>query len=90
MWHNPNCSKLKKEGTLAVWIENALKAGTEIKTFAKNLNKDFDAVNNAVVTQYSNGQVEGQVNRRKNIKRRMYGKGSFQLLSRKKVLPDTD
>lgn len=72
--------KTKEQGSLATWIDNALKANTAIKTFAKNLTKDFDAVNNAVVTQYSNGQVEGQVNRLKNIKRRMYGKASFQLL----------
>jgi transposase len=55
------------------------------KNFAKNLLRDYDAVNNAVVTPYSNGQVEGQVNRLKNIKRMMYGRASFQLL-RKMVL----
>lgn len=80
--------KTKEQGSLAAWIDSALKVDTEIKTFAKNLNKDFDAVNNAVVTQYSNGQVEGQVNKLKNIKRRMYGKASFQLL-RNMVLADT-
>lgn len=80
--------KAKKQGSLAAWIDTALKADTGIKTFAKNLAKDFEAVNNAVVTHYSNGQVEGQVNRLKNIKRKMYGKASFQLL-RNMVLADT-
>ncbi|TBO44425.1 transposase [Pedobacter kyonggii] len=41
--------------------------------------------NNAVITNISNGQVEGQVNRIKTIKRKMYGKAGFQLL-RKMVL----
>lgn len=46
------------------------------------LRSDYDAVNNTVVTPYSNGQVEGQVNKLKNIKRRMYGKAGFELLRR--------
>ncbi|WP_394366255.1 hypothetical protein [Sphingobacterium paramultivorum] len=37
------------------------------------------------MTSISNGQVEGQVNRIKNIKRKMYGKAGFELL-RKMVL----
>lgn len=56
-----------------------------LNNFAKNLLKDYDAVNNAVITNISNGQVEGQVNRIKTIKRKMYGKAGFQLL-RKMVL----
>ena len=31
-------------------------------------------------TLWSNGQVEGQVNRLKNIKRQIYGRGNFDLL----------
>jgi transposase len=31
-------------------------------------------------TSWSNGQVEGQVNRLKTIKRQMYGRASFELL----------
>ncbi len=46
------------------------------------MRSDYDAVNNAVITPYSNGPVEGQVNRLKNIKRRMYGKAGFELLRR--------
>jgi hypothetical protein len=32
--------------------------------------------------KWSNGQVEGQVNRLKNIKRQMYGRGGFELLKK--------
>jgi len=56
-----------------------------LKNFAKNLLRDYDAVNKAVVTEYSDGQVEGQVNRLKTIKRMMYGRAGFDLL-RKMVL----
>jgi len=31
------------------------------------LSTNFDALNNAVITPYNNGQVEGQINRFKNI-----------------------
>ena len=72
----------KELGTLKKWIDDVTKSTSGIKGFAKGLLSDFDAVNNAVVTPYSNGQVEGQVNRLKNIKRRMYGKAGFELLRR--------
>ena len=71
---------------MSKWIANAqMVDNLPFKNFAKNLLRDYDAVNNAVVTPYSNGQVEGQVNRLKNTKRMMYGRASFQLL-RKMVL----
>jgi len=40
-------------------------------------------VKNALVYAWSNGQVEGQVNRLKLIKRTMYGRAGFDLLRRK-------
>jgi transposase len=75
----------KTEGTLKAWIDEATQPESTLKHFAANLDKDFHAVNNAVIMPYSNGQVEGQVNRIKNIKRRMYGRASFHLL-RKMIL----
>ena len=75
----------KEDGLLKIWISEAINSESGLKHFAKNLIKDFDAVNNAVISPYSNGQVEGQINRLKNIKRAMYGKASFTLL-RKMVL----
>jgi transposase len=40
----------------------------------KGIDSKFEAVNQAVVSIISNGQVEGRVNRLKTIKRRMYGR----------------
>ena len=76
---------IKKDGMLQKWIQEASASECGLKNFAKNILRDYEAVNNAVVTTVSNGQVEGQVNRIKNIKRKMYGKAGFQLL-RKMIL----
>ncbi|MCG6191299.1 transposase [Maribellus maritimus] len=44
------------------------------------------AVQNAIQLKWSNGPVEGHVNRIKSIKRQMYGRASFELLRRKVLL----
>ena len=54
--------------------------------FGYGLQKDILAVTAAVETKWSSGQVEGQVNRLKTIKRQMYGRAGFDLL-RARVLP---
>jgi transposase len=54
--------------------------------FAYGLQKDISAVAAAVDTSWSTGQVEGQINRLKMIKRQMYGRAGFELL-RDRVLP---
>ena len=53
---------------------------TEFENFAKGLRRDNEAVKNALSEEWSNGQVEGQVNRLKFIKRAMYGRANFDLL----------
>ena len=80
--------KLRKRH-LNRWIDQALQSGIpSLRNFAKGLQQDYDAVRAAVSLTWSNGQVEGQVNRLKNIKRQMYGRASFKLL-RKRVLMDS-
>ena len=69
------------------WIEGAkLCAFGSVVRFAHGLQKDISAVNAAVDTSWTNGQVEGQVNRLKTIKRQIYGRAGFELL-RARVLP---
>ncbi|SFW90121.1 transposase [Chitinophaga sancti] len=46
----------------------------ELKSFAKRLLPDLTAVVNAISLTWSNGQVEGQINKLKRIKRQMYGR----------------
>ena len=75
-----------KKRQLDRWIDMTLESGIpSLKNFAKGLQNDYDAVKAAVSLKWSNGQVEGQVNRLKNIKRQMYGRASFELL-RKRVI----
>lgn len=80
-----NLFKVKAEETLKAWLVQALKPESELRSFAHGIQRDFNAVNQAVISSISNGQVEGQVNKLKNIKRMMYGRASFPLL-RKMVL----
>lgn len=57
----------------------------EMKAFARGLTFDYDAVKAGLTLEWSNGQVEGQVNRLKMIKRSMYGRAKMDLL-RSRVL----
>jgi transposase len=71
----------------AAWLEQAAQSDvTDLKTFARGLVQDQAAVEAALSLSWSNGQVEGQVNRLKFLKRQMYGQASFDLL-RARVLP---
>lgn len=60
-----------------------------IASFAKGLERDIDAVENAVASPLNNGFVEGINNRTKMIKRVMYGRCGLELLSAKIMLPYT-
>jgi AcrR family transcriptional regulator len=63
------------------WLETAAKCGiSEMMGFAWGLKQDKEAVTEAMQSKWSQGQVEGQVNRLKMLKRQMYGRASFELL----------
>ena len=66
---------------LAEWIAAAVASGVpELVGFANGLRSDAAAVEAALTTDWSNGPVEGQVNRLKAIKRAMYGRAGLRLL----------
>lgn len=72
--------------SLDPWLQRARESKVrEIVSFANSLDRDRLAVLAGLELPYSNGQVEGQVNRLKLIKRSMYGRGNLDLL-RKRVL----
>ncbi|MEJ7870618.1 MAG: transposase, partial [Rubrobacteraceae bacterium] len=78
-----------EEDKLGSWLEEAESGSlSELRTFARGVRQDEAAIRAAVILPYSNGQVEGQVNRLKLIKRSMYGRASFGLL-RQRVLRGT-
>jgi transposase len=58
---------------------------TELKHFATNIDGDRAEVTAALTYAWSNGPVEGHVNRLKMIKRQMFGRANFDLL-RQRVL----
>ena len=64
------------------WIGQSQQAAVpvELRSFARGLQEDEKAVQAALALPWSNGQVEGQVNRLKTLKRQMYGRAKFDLL----------
>jgi transposase len=81
--------KQREVDRLDGWIE-AAKASQikEMVGFADGLKRDRKAVEGALRYEWSNGQVEGQVNRLKLIKRQMYGRAKFDLLKARVLYRD--
>ena len=68
------------------WLEQCARSDLpDLQTFAQGLQQDYSASRAALTLPYSNGPVEGQINKLKLLKRSMYGRGSFVLL-RQRVL----
>jgi transposase len=67
--------------TLSDWLVNGEASSCqEIRRFAEGIRRDESAVLAAVTQQWSNGPVEGHINRLKTVKRQMYGRAGFVLL----------
>jgi transposase len=68
-------------GELTDWLARAEGSSVAgLRSFARSLRLDEAAVRAGVTVEWSNGQVEGQVDRLKVIKRTMYGRARFDLL----------
>ncbi len=79
----------RKKGNIKRWIEFVIRSKRKLaglKTFARGMLRDISAVENGINMPWSNGAVEGHVNRIKSIKRQMYGRASFELLRKKVIL----
>jgi transposase len=73
--------KGRKVDELRKWIMTALKSKLpEFVSFAGGITQDLPAVKAALSYEWSQGQVEGQVNRLKLLKRQMYGRAKLDLL----------
>ena len=76
----------KQVEKLDAWLETSESSEAEsMRQFVRGLRQDYAAVRQAFSSEWSNGQVEGQVNRLKIIKRQMYGRAGFELLKRRVV-----
>lgn len=78
----------KRVEELTGWLARARRSGVaEFKRFAQGLEREREAIAAAIALPWSNGQVEGQVNRLKVIKRQMYGRANFDLLRLRVLAP---
>ncbi len=69
------------------WLNDARKCGIYgMRRFARTVRQDIEAVRNAVLESWNNGQTEGQINRLKMLKRAMYGRAGVDLL-RARMMP---
>ena len=72
---------------LDAWLTDARASGIyAMQRFAKTIRQDLEAVRNAVSEPWSNGQIEGQINKLKTLKRAMYGRAGVDLL-RARMMP---
>jgi transposase len=61
--------------TLHAWMNKATASGIyKMQRFVRTLKQDQSAVDAAVEQSWSNGPVEGHINRLKTLKRQMYGR----------------
>lgn len=73
---------------LAEWLGKAAQSACpELRGFAEGLRQDEAAVAAALTEPWSNGPVEGHVNRLKVIKRQMYGRAGLALLRARVLHP---
>ena len=70
--------RLRTARKLDEWLEVA--KDSLVGSFAGGVAKDLNAVRNAIISPWSNGQTEGQITRLKLIKRQMYGRAKLDLL----------
>jgi transposase len=67
--------------TLGQWLARGeASSDPDLRRFAEGIRRDGAAVQAAVTERWSNGPVEGHVNRLKTIERQMYGRAGFVLL----------
>ncbi len=77
--------KNRRAGELKDWLTKAENSKISDVGLVNGIKLDLKAVEAAFSSEWSNGQTEGQVNRLKFIKRQMYGRAKFDLLSARVV-----
>jgi transposase len=69
------------------WLTRAIKSPLGVfQRFATRLREDYDAVKAGITRPWSNGPVEGQINRLKMLKRQMFGRAKLDLLQQRFLL----
>ena len=57
----------------------------KLAKYAETVKRDMNAIKNTYLTSYSNGIMEGTVNKIKAIKRTMYNRAGIELLRAKVI-----
>jgi transposase len=79
--------RVGKVETLHRWLARAQATSIlPLQRFVKRLRRDLEAVEGAVTQVWSNGPVEGHINRLTTLRRQMYGRAGVALL-RARLLP---
>ena len=80
--------KTKNKSQLNQWFSDVSQSGlVDLQRVAAGMEADATAIHEAIVSRWSNGVVEGHVNRLKMLKRQMYGQARFELLRRRVMSP---
>ncbi|ECH0823637.1 transposase, partial [Salmonella enterica] len=80
--------KTKNKSQLSSWFTRVNESGSaELRRVAAGMEADATAICEAISSRWSNGVVEGHVNRLKMLKRQMYGRAGFELLRRRVMSP---
>lgn len=79
--------RLRQPAQFDPWLERAATSRVRaLQRFANGLGDDYAAIKAGISLPWSNGPVEGQINRLKMLKRQMFGRAGLDLLSRRFVL----
>lgn len=77
----------RDRSSLEEWLQDAEQTKLpDLVGFVQGIRRDFRAVAGALEYGYSQGVVEGQINRLKTIKRQLYGRASLQVLKQHVLL----
>lgn len=80
--------KMKNKSQLNQWFIDVSQSGLlDLQRIAAGMETDATAIHEAISSRWSNGVVEGHVNRLKMLKRQMYGRAGFELLRRRVMSP---
>jgi len=78
----------RRGDALEAWMTEAAASGIEaLARFAQGLREDLAAITAGLTLSWSNGPVEGHVNRLKLLKRQGYGRAGCALLRHRVLLP---
>jgi transposase len=78
----------RQPGQREPWLERAAASGLQaFKSLATGLRADDAAVKAGITLRWRTGPGEGQINRRKMLKRQRYGRAHMALLRQRVLLP---